>query len=143
MLNKLVNKFINYETISYIIFGGLTTLLSIVVFWLCEQAYMSVALSNTISTIAAVIFAYFVNKIYVFRATNWRLLHIVRELSLFISGRFATYIMETLLLVVLVNLLGLDAFLCKLFTTALVIIVNYLLSKWMFTRGKFNARINR
>jgi len=126
---KVINKYCNRETISYLICGVLTTIVGIVVFWLCEQAGFHVAVSNTISTVAAVTFAYFVNKIIVFRSNSWDIKVLIREVFAFIAGRFATYVMETLLLVALVDMLGLPGFVCKVFTSVLVVIGNYLISK--------------
>jgi len=122
-------KFCNRETISYLICGVLTTIVGFGVFLLCEVLGMHVALSNTISTIAAVIFAYFVNKIIVFRSESWSVKVLARELFVFFTGRFVTYIMETLLLILLVDVFGLPGFICKIFTSVLVVIGNYIISK--------------
>jgi len=129
MITKTINRYCNRETIAYLICGILTTIVGIVVFWLCEQTGFHVAVSNTISTAAAVTFAYFVNKIIVFRSGSWAISVLVWEILTFLTGRLATYIMETLLLVVLVDLMGLPGFICKLFTSVLVVIGNYLISK--------------
>ena len=125
----MINKFCNRETITYLICGALTFFLALAVFWLCDRAGMHVAVSNTISTIIAVLFAYIINKIVVFRSGSWNLLFLIREISAFLSGRFATYAGETVLLTLLVDVIGLDSFICKIFTTGLVIIANYLISK--------------
>ena len=120
---------LNRETIAYIICGILTTAVSIGVFWLCEIYGFRVATSNTISTIAAVTFAYFANKIIVFRSASWKIKVLVREVFTFVCGRLATYVMETALLVVLVDLIGLPGTICKAATSVLVVIGNYLISK--------------
>jgi putative flippase GtrA len=129
MIKKTLNKYLNRETVSYLICGVLTTIVGIGVFWICEVSGLHVAVSNTISTAAAVSFAYFVNKIFVFRSASWKGLVLAREIFTFITGRFASYVMETLLLVLLVNVIGLPGFACKLFTSVLVVIANYLISK--------------
>ena len=36
-INNLIKKFLNKETISYLIFGVLTTIINIVVFWFAER----------------------------------------------------------------------------------------------------------
>lgn len=132
---RILKKLCNRETISYLICGLLTTIVGIAVFWICERAGFFVALSNTISTIGAVTFAYFANKIVVFRSTSWKPALLLKEIFAFITGRFATYVMETLLLVLLVDMMGFDGFICKLFTTVLVVIGNYFISK----KAVFNA----
>jgi len=122
-------KYFNRETISYVICGALTTAVGLVVFWLCEGAGLHTATSNTISTIAAVTFAYFANKIVVFQSASWKPSVLVKEILAFISGRFVIYVLETLLLIVLIDVVGLPAFACKVFTNLLVIVGNYLISK--------------
>ena len=126
---KLIKNHCNRETISYLICGVLTTILSIVVFWASDVSGMNTAASNTMSTVSAVISAYFLNKIFVFRSESWSCTVIVREISVFITGRLGTYISETLLLIVLVDFIGLPGFICKLFTLVLVITANYVISK--------------
>ena len=128
MLN-VKQKYYNRETVSYLICGALTTLVGIVVFYLCNNLGLNVALSNTVSTVAAVSFAYFINKIIVFRSASWKAVVLLREILTFITGRLATYVLETLLLILLVDMAGLNAFICKLFTSILVIVGNYLFSK--------------
>lgn len=124
-----LSKYINRETVSYLICGGLATILSIAVFWLCQRAGLHVAVSNTVSTAVVVSFAYFANKIFVFRSNSWKLSTLAREIFTFLSGRLATYIGETLLLVLLVDMLNFPSFYCKIFTTVLVVLANYLISK--------------
>ena len=104
-------------------------LVGIAVFWLCYLSGLHVAVSNTISTVAAVALAYFLNKIFVFRSTSWETAVLAKEVFTFLSGRLATYIMETVLLVLLVDMAGFPGFICKMFTSVLVVIGNYLVSK--------------
>ena len=129
MIKLIMRKLCNRETIFYLICGILTTIIGIAVFWICERAELYVAMSNTISTAAAVSFAYFANKIFVFRSDSWAMKTVAREVFSFIAGRFTTYLMETLLLVLLVSVIGLPGTLCKIFTTGLVVVGNYLISK--------------
>ena len=64
-----------------------------------------------------------------FRSASWAPAVLTREVAAFITGRLATYIMETLLLVLLVDVMDLPGFICKIFTSVLVVIGNYLISK--------------
>ena len=126
-------KHCNRETVSYLICGVLTTLVGIAVFWLCDEAGLHVAASNTLSTIAAVTFAYLVNKIFVFRSRSWAPAVLAKEAAAFVAGRVGTFVAETLLLVALVDWAGLPGFWCKVFTSVLVVIGNYVISKkWVF-----------
>jgi len=81
----------------------------------------------------AVLLAYVLNKIFVFRSLSWQIKTLIKEIGSFTAGRLATYISETLLLVLLVEMLGLPGFVCKVFTTGLVVAANYAISKkWVF-----------
>jgi len=126
---KIIQKIFNRETISYLIFGALTTLVDLIIFWICDRVGLYVAASNIIANIGAVIFAFFVNKIFVFLSTSWNPMVVAKEIFLFFSGRLITILIQTLLLVLLVDILGFDAFICKLITTVLVVISNYFISK--------------
>ena len=68
MLQKIYRKIVNYETMSYLICGVLTTVVDWVVFWvLYERCQMDHKISTAVSFMAAVLFAYVVNKLIVFR----------------------------------------------------------------------------
>ena len=55
------------EGMRYLVFGGLSTVLNVVVFAICSKAmHFPTAVSNTIAWIIAVLFAYVTNKLYVF-----------------------------------------------------------------------------
>ena len=130
MIQKLIKKICNRETISYLICGILATIINIAIFWLCEKSGLSVALSNTIATLIAICFAYFTNKLIVFRSFSWKFTTLAKEIFTFATGRIITFVIETLLLVLLVDVMSLNSFISKLFTTALIqVIGNYIISK--------------
>ena len=63
MLETLIKKLLNRETITYLIVGVLTTILNIVVFKGCNLMGFQYLISNVIAWIVAVIFAFVVNKL--------------------------------------------------------------------------------
>ena len=68
------SKFFNYEFISYLVVGVLTTVVNYVIFWICSYLLdMSTVPANTIAFIIAVTFAYVANKIFVFDSPSWSL----------------------------------------------------------------------
>ncbi len=80
MIEKLWKKCVNYETISYLICGILTTLVDWVSFWLMnEQWNLDYRLSTALSWLAAVVFAYVVNKLIVFRNYQFKPSHLWKE----------------------------------------------------------------
>ena len=122
---------INRETISYLIVGLCTTIISLVSFAASVFFGAGTALSNTLSHILATLFAYLTNKVIVFRVSNWKPTHLFKEFVKFIGARVFTYIGETALLVLLVDFFGFHAMVMKMFTMSLVILGNYFLSKFM------------
>lgn len=120
------------EIINYFIFGALTTLINLVVYYiltntiLIPSSNIIMHTANTISWLVAVLFAYITNKLYVFNSKNKK---IIKELLSFLASRIITLIFETLFLHIFVTMLKLDDQIIKLFATILVIILNYILSK--------------
>lgn len=70
MFGKLWKKCVNYETISYLVCGVLTTAVDFVSYTAFRKMSMGVGVSQALSWVAAVLFAYIVNKIIVFRNFN-------------------------------------------------------------------------
>ena len=67
-LKKLADLYrVHREGMRYLVFGGLTTVINILVFAICSKVInLSTEVSNTIAWIIAVLFAYVTNKLYVF-----------------------------------------------------------------------------
>jgi len=126
-----MKKYLNRETISYLIFGVLTTIIGLGSFALAVYFGLGTAISNTVSTMLAVLFAYFTNKIFVFHAPGWGLKLLIVEFGKFCGARLITFVAETALLVLLVDILGFNSVIMKGFTMVLVVLGNYILSKWV------------
>ena len=70
------------EIISYLFFGGLTTVVNYLVYLPCYNLLgISGAVSNVIAWIAAVAFAYLTNKPFVFKSHNWSAKTVLPELT--------------------------------------------------------------
>ena len=132
----MIKKFLNYETASYLVCGVLTTIVGFGSFVLLVYMGFGTAAANTVSTALAVLFAYFTNKIFVFRSARWSIKFIAEEFAKFCSGRLVMFVCETLLLILLVDVLGLNSAIMKAFTMGLVVVGNYCFSKWIvFKKG--------
>ncbi|MBO4369295.1 MAG: GtrA family protein [Desulfovibrio sp.] len=120
----------NRELIAYGIFGVLTTLINYIVYAIClELLHYSYLTSNTIAWIIAVLFAFITNKHYVFRSLNWDFSTAFRECWQFVSARIFSLILESILLWICIDCFHINELITKIFTNALVILVNYLISK--------------
>ena len=125
------------EIISYLFFGGLTTLVNYIVYLPCYNLlHLSGAVSNIIAWVAAVAFAYLTNKPFVFKSHDWSAKTVIPELTKFVSCRIGSGLLETVIIFVLVDCLALNGNLIKLATSVLVVIVNYVASKLLVFRKK-------
>ena len=134
----LIRRFKKYrEPILYLFFGGLTTLLSIVSFWLLVGPLTLEPLAtNVVSWVLCVAFAYLTNRKWVFgeRARGGK--GIAKEAFSFAAGRLATLGLEELLLWLGISVLGIREMPVKITAQAAVIIANYLISKLIVFRRR-------
>jgi len=137
-IRRFREKYVNYETITYIIFGVLTTLVDWGIFALLNKVFAVPALAaNIVSTAAAILFAFFTNKFIVFRSMSVEKTHLLVEFGKFVSSRLLTFLLQELLLWINEKWIGLDAVVMKMLTSVIVIILNYFLSKlFIFKKEK-------
>ena len=134
-LFSLIKKY--EEVLSYLFFGGLTTLVYYIVYLPCYNLlHLSGALSNAIAWVAAVAFAYITNKPFVFKSHDWSAKTVVPELTKFVGCRIGSGLAETLILLVAVDLMHWNGNIWKLLTSVLVVILNYIGSKLLVFRKK-------
>jgi len=138
-MKKLIlffKRHINRETIYYLIFGGLTTVIGFSSFIVFVYLNMSIAAANTISTVLAVLFAFVTNKAFVFRSKSWEAKLVIKEFLSFCTSRLFTFLVETALLIVLVDILHFNSTIMKGLTMVIVVAGNYVLSKRLVFRTK-------
>ena len=128
----------NREAILYLLFGGFTTLINILSYSLL---YYAVGFSNTLSNIFAwivsVVFAYITNKLFVFENKSFAFPKIFVELFSFFSCRLLTGILDLGIMFLFVDVLLMNALLIKVISNVVVIILNYVASKFLiFKRRK-------
>ncbi len=130
LIQTLFEKFVNYETISYLVVGVLTTIISIAVFAGCyRKLKWSTVVSNIVSWVIAVAFAYVANKIFVFQSPSWELAVVTKELIGFVSARLLTLGFDIAFIWVTVDKLHWNDILCKIGSNVVVMILNYVASK--------------
>ena len=134
-LKKLLHK--HYDILVYLIFGVLTTAVNYIVYLPCYNLlHLSSAVSNVIAWAAAVAFAYVTNKPFVFHSHDWSAKTVVPELTKFIGTRLGSGGLETLVLLVFVDMLHGNGNVWKLLTSVLVVVLNYIGSKLLVFRKK-------
>lgn len=138
MIQKIWNKFVNRETISYFIFGVLTTAMDWVVYTVMRVSGSDYRLATVASWCAAVAFAFVTNKLFVFRSHIIKPGPLFQEIASFVACRALTGVLTLVAMMVLVDLMGLNDFIGKLITSAVVLVLNYVLSKIFIFREKFH-----
>ena len=121
--------------ILYLIFGIGTTLINITLYNLCYYQFLfSNFLSNMISWLISVLFAYVSNKIWVFENKEFRYSVILKELSSFMLCRVLTGALDVLIMFVSVDVFEMAAWLFKILSNIIVIICNFIASKIIFAK---------
>ena len=129
-LIKLIKKVCTKEIILYAIFGVLTTVLNLGVFYvLSNLLHWNENMSNVIAIVIAVLFAYFTNKDLVFHSEAKTLKAKWKEFAKFISGRAFTMIIEWVG-GALLFLTPMPQMISKLIVTVVVVILNFFISKF-------------
>lgn len=123
------------EVLLYILFGGVSTVVSIGSFVLCLMLGMHELIANVISWVLAVSTAYATNRTWVFgsRAKGkafWK------EMAAFFSGRVLTLLMEEGILLVFVTWLQLPGTWVKVAAQIAVLVGNYFISKLIIFKKK-------
>lgn len=130
-IRTLIEKY--WDILSYLVFGVLTTVVNYVVYLPLYQGGegLSATASNAIAWVAAVAFAYLTNKPFVFRSHDWSAATVVPELAKFVGCRIGSGLAETAILFVTVDVLGWNGVIWKLVTSVLVVVLNYIASKFL------------
>jgi len=131
-LGPVIKKALDREIVIYIFFGVVTTIVGFAAFWICRRFDLSATVSNVVSSVIAIAFAFVVNKHYVFLSKDWSFGNTVRELWQFTGGRLIVMAGQTGLLYLLVDRMKLNDNACWLITIILVMIANYIISKLIF-----------
>ena len=129
-LRKLMEK--HWDILSYLFFGGLTTVVNFLVFTpLHRWLYLSATVSNVIAWAVAVAFAYLTNKPFVFKSHDWSSKTVIPELAKFVSCRIGSGLLETAIIALTVDLLHWHDLGMKVLCAIIVVILNYIGSKWL------------
>lgn len=140
-MEKIKELYLKYkEIINYLIVGGLTTVISLLVYYALVFTFLNpensiqLQIANILSWIISVTFAYFTNRKYVFESQNKNK---IKEASKFISSRITTLVLDMLVMWLGVTILHFNDKFIKLVSQVLIIVGNYILSKlFVFKEGK-------
>ena len=125
------------EIILYLIFGFLTTVVNWGTYTVLVMCGVEINISNIISWIVGVLFAFTVNKWYVFKSKILAPTVVLRELVSFFAARIVTGAIAIILFPIVYALgmdqtiFGIDGAVAKVFTTILEIVLNWAFSKFL------------
>ena len=126
-----IRKILTRETILYIVFGILTTIVNIGVSTLLLKAFsIEGNLASTIGIIVSIIFAYFTNRKMVFNSQAKDIKESFSEFVKFVLGRIFTMGLEIAGVYILYTAMGIDYVVSKLIMTVIVVIANFFISKF-------------
>lgn len=137
----LIKKFLNKETVSYLIFGVLTTIINIVVFGISEDFLMpfmsdtaAALTANVIAWVLSVAFAFITNKLFVFESKSMSVKVIIKELYSFVIARLLSLAFDEAFMMVAIKFM--DSMLAKIISNVFVVIINYVLSKFFIFKNR-------
>jgi len=141
-LKKLLELYHKHEEIiNYLIVGVLTTVVSLATYFICTSIFLDpnnkieLQIANIISWIFAVAFAYFTNRVFVFKSKEKNML---KEASTFVVSRILSLFMDMFTMFIIVSVLHLNDKIGKLVSQVIVTIANYILSKLFVFKKKSN-----
>lgn len=135
LIFKLMKKY--RSLIAYGIFGVLSTIVNIGTYYLCYDVNdMSNVLSNVLAWIAAVLFAFVTNKLWVFESKSLAPKVVFYEFTTFMGCRTATGAMDLAIMYVCVDVMCWPAMVMKMISNILVILLNYIFSKLIIFKKK-------
>lgn len=142
-MKQLIKKLYASSVVRYVFFGGCTTLVNLISFYVLRKLKVGLNIANMISIILAILFAYVVNSRFVFQDKCQTLADHIRPFCKFISARLMTMVIEVGGVWLLVAKLGMNDMVGKFATQFIVLILNYVFSKFfVFTTGKKNSKEN-
>ena len=124
-----------WEMIRFGVVGVITTAINFLIFKLGRMARLPLVAANSVAWLAAVLFAFAANKFIVFQSADWNTMFVLEELARFLMSRLLTLLIETSLLWLLVKKRDLPEMASKCGVSVLVVLLNYLLGKFLVFAG--------
>lgn len=136
MINKIKELIIKYKSVLvYIVVGGLTTAVHMGVYYIPGVNKIDPAwIRNTIAWIAAVLFAFWGNRTFVFTENTKGQRVTLRELSEFVAARVFSLVAENIIITVLTDGFGVSDELVKIPSSVIVVVLNYITGKLVFRK---------
>lgn len=136
-MTTTLKKILNRQTVSYVFFGGCTTMVNLISYWLLRNLVgIDVTKANFFAIVLAIFFAYAVNKLFVFESHSENIRELLYEMGQFVSMRLLTMFIEIFGVVMLNSVWGMDDWIAKLIIQVVVLVLNFIFSKLFVFREK-------
>jgi len=123
------------ELIAYAIVGATVTVLNILLYYVLSRfTSLHYTAANVLAFVMANIYAFFANKIFVFYSRSFALKTVATEFLGFATARGASCVMDLAIMYVGVSLLTLSDMWVKAVSSVIIIVLNYVASKFMIFR---------
>lgn len=139
-MKKIWNIYKKHEEIfNYLVVGVMTTVVSLIFYFISTRTFLDptnafqLKIANLIKWVTGVLFAYFANKIFVFKSKRK---DIVKEFCAFASSRVFTLVLDIVVMDVLVIKMGIYDAIATLISQVLVTVGNYITGKFLVFRKK-------
>ncbi|MGX7350679.1 GtrA family protein [Enterococcus canis] len=120
----------------YLVFGVLTTVVNYLVYFGCLQLGWDYRLSNALAWFLSVMFAFWTNKFFVFASDSMHRNTVMKELLLFYWYRGLSFILDMGGMILFISVLHWSDFWAKTVVQVVVILLNYVFSKWLIFKEK-------
>lgn len=141
-IRTLITTFTKYEVFTYLVFGVLTTLVDVVIYYSLVYCGMDEVITNIISSTCAILFAYFTNSRWVFDSKAETPKESLMELVKFFEARIVTLILSTFIIWIF-KIIKWNPYIAKIIAMVMNIVLNYIFSKvFIFTSNKKGNKKN-
>ncbi|WP_461215921.1 GtrA family protein [Lacticaseibacillus sp. GG6-2] len=129
-----------WDVFTYVFFGGLTTVVNIVVFGVATRLGISWQIANFLAWLLSVLFAFVTNKLWVFNSHTDSLGGLVWELTKFMAARIVSLGIDYACMFLFINLFRWAKIVAKILTQVVIVVANYAFSKFIIFRNKPSDR---
>lgn len=134
-MKKIMDLYRKYEEIiNYIIVGGCTTVVSLGSYYACVYTVFNpdnailLQCANIISWILSVTFAFWANRRFVFKSKNK---NVMEEATKFYGARVLTLLIDMFVMWLTVSVLHFNDKLMKIVSNVIILVLNYIISKFL------------
>lgn len=125
------------EGLLYLIFGVLTTAVDFLIYLMMTDVFLvNYLIGNVVAFLVAVLFAFVTNKLYVFKSHDFTGRKVLYEMGTFVGARLFSLGLNLAILYVFVDWVGMNDVVVKVMASVLVVLVNYIISKWLVFKDR-------